>query len=964
MGFIFNKKFITALFILGLLLLISCIYFSFKQIHQLRKTNQSIIYTFQFIRALNEIGLGVNRAQSLLGEHIITNAPLNKSLMELNFKKSIDNLTIAASLTKDPKQLDYLKQLRPIVLQRITLLRNLLLQKISIQLDPTFAAQTKKLPALTQQNMLILMEMGHLEENLLTKRYGELRKEEKQNEIIFIAVACLSGGLFLLTFLLLGLHVRHLTNAQIKRAAIEKELLQLNKYLQAREEQFALALHGSKIGLWDWSITTNTIYLSPYLMSMLGYGEKEITTNTQYINDHIHPEDRHLVRKALRTHLTKKIPYSVEYRLRNKECVYQWFNSSGQAIFNDDNKPTRMVGSLINISSRKQAEKELLTSESIKSAILKNASDAIITVDQKGIIYTTNPQVTKIFGYRQEELQQKNIELIIPNFINTLEKTKTTAAIEMTGVRKSGEWFPEELTIADMKMGQATMYVIVIRDITERKRVEKMKNEFVSVVSHELRTPLTSIRGSVSLLLGCTVGNFSDKAKKLLKIAENNCERLLLLISDILDIEKVEAGKIDFALEVIDINKLAQEAVNISQPFADKYGITLTCLPLKDILVEVEPNRLMQVLSNLISNAIKFSPRGSQVIISVQKIGGKTVRVNVEDNGPGISPEFATQIFQKFSQADSSTSRGKGGTGLGLYISKTIINRMHGDIYYKNKQGRGAVFYFDLPISQSTEQPIKKPLTTANLDIAKKRILICEDDENQANYLYRLLLSAGFAVDIAATAAEAKPLLLKNNYHAMILDLILPDQDGISFIYELRNKRKTKNLPIIVLSVIAQTGHQIFQDDLISVIDWLDKPVDFKKLLERLATIKSTNSNEIPAILLIEKDKQTQELVRAILEPLARITAVNNSNQASQYIAQQQFDLIISEINLEDGKIYKILPLIAQKNIPVVIYSENELDMQYAQYVSETLRKSKNSSEELLLVIKELLSSLQEIKHA
>lgn len=495
--------------------------------------------------------------------------------------------------------------------------------------------------------------------------------------------------------------------------------------------------------------------------------------------------------------------------------------------------------------------------------------------------------------------------------------------------------------------------VAVIHDITELKRTEKLKNEFVSIVSHELRTPLTSIRGSLGLLVSGVMGQFSEKANKLLDIANNNCERLLLLINDILDIEKIEAGKMDFQIKLYDLNQLISESIVSNKMYADKFGVSIDFFqPQSVVQVHVDSGRLMQVLANLISNACKFSPKGEKITVLMKRINSH-VRVSVSDNGPGIPEEFQSRIFQKFSQADSSDTRGKGGTGLGLNISKTIIEKMGGTLDFFSRPNEGSTFYFDLPISYDKNVPIKAGTLDAHLP--HRRLLICEDDEDQSEYLKALLQSAGFTVDVAETVAIAKSLLEDNSYQAILLDLILPDQDGIAFIRELRANEKTRDLHIIVISVIAQTGHALLNGDAVSVIDWFDKPIDFNKLLTSINRIKKTNSSSLPHILHIEDNVDMQHVVSAILEKHASVITANNLVQAKKLLETNKYDLIILDLLLPDGNGIEILPLLSQYKIPVLVFSDMQLNDDYAKFVSQALIKSNSSNETLLNTIMNLI---------
>ncbi len=236
-------------------------------------------------------------------------------------------------------------------------------------------------------------------------------------------------------------------------------------------------------------------------------------------------------------------------------------------------------------------------------------------------------------------------------------------------------------------------------DITELKQAERMKQEFTATVSHELRTPLTSIVGAVALLKGGAVGSLPDAADKLVAIADKNCQRLRVLVDDLLDMEKLLVGKLLFVFEDIELRPLIEQSLNENQTFASTYGVNLRLSACPDPLwLRTDPDRFQQIMNNLLSNAIKFSPQGGDVVVQVQRVAD-AVRIEVCDNGPGIAPEFHDRVFEKFAQRDTSDRRSAGGTGLGLAITHALVEQMQGRIGFESTLGAGATFWFELPKS-------------------------------------------------------------------------------------------------------------------------------------------------------------------------------------------------------------------------------------------------------------------------
>ena len=260
-----------------------------------------------------------------------------------------------------------------------------------------------------------------------------------------------------------------------------------------------------------------------------------------------------------------------------------------------------------------------------------------------------------------------------------------------------GHCFDVEVYMQRLTLPSGDVILATVRDITERKKVEAMKNEFVSTVSHELRTPLTSMHGSLGLVLGGVMGGVPDKVREMLNVTQRNSERLLQLINDILDIEKLEAGKMKFHMQAGDLVELVQHAFEINHSYCEGLEVALEFdCRLETAPVLVDADRLAQVMANLISNAAKFSPPRSLVKLVLDREADH-FSIAVIDQGPGIPEAFQPIVFDKFIQVDGSDTRQKGGTGLGLSITRTIVEHMGGRVTLDSRQGEGCCFTVLLP---------------------------------------------------------------------------------------------------------------------------------------------------------------------------------------------------------------------------------------------------------------------------
>lgn len=381
---------------------------------------------------------------------------------------------------------------------------------------------------------------------------------------------------------------------------------------------------------------------------------------------------------------------------------------------------------IIDISRRVAAEKQIQANAEYTQAILNNVAEGIVCTSASGVVLSINPAAISILKFPDESflhidfLQlicgKENHQLLaeVAQFIQAstaieLEESETESAyFKRENVIKDylGNDIHIEFSISFTRQKNQTDVIFVLRDISERKYLELMQSEFVSIVSHELRTPLTSIIGSLKLIEGGIFGHLPDSLARMIHIALQNGQQLALIINDILDMDKLVAGKMDFKLEELSASTLVRSSIENNQSYARQYQINFEFdQPEQDFIVNADAQRVLQVMSNLLSNAAKFSRTGNKVEVSITRHADQ-LKFTVRDYGEGIPQQYQDRLFKKFSQVDGSSTRRKGGTGLGLSICKEMVERMQGEIGFNSIEGQGSSFYFTLPIVNANNKPI------------------------------------------------------------------------------------------------------------------------------------------------------------------------------------------------------------------------------------------------------------------
>jgi PAS domain S-box-containing protein len=582
---------------------------------------------------------------------------------------------------------------------------------------------------------------------------------------------------------------------------------------------------------------------------------------------------------------------------------------------------------------RSVQEKRVTELNRQKESILNTVADGILGTDQHGRVTFANPAAARMLGTVPNALTGRFVHAIVHEdvygsptacashcFIRRGLFAKDGAHGQDIFYRPDGSSFPVEFTLTPMQIhGSVTGSVLNFRDVSQRQALDRMKDEFVSTVSHELRTPLTSIRGSLGLLSTGLLGEVNEKAANLLRIAVNNSDRLVRLINDILDLERMESGRAPLSFRACSLSELAQQAIEAVTPVADNASVKLV-LRTAPVEFVADPDRLQQVMTNLLSNAIKFSPPDSTVTVSVEK-SDEGVSLNVTDEGRGIPEDKLETIFDRFQQVDASDSRQKGGTGLGLAICRTIVEQHGGRIWAEQNPVRGAIFHMFLP-ADPQQQARPEPVPSAE----RETVLISTGDGETRTSLAASLRFHGYNVIEASSGRETLAHAQRQAPCAVLLDLTLPDMSGWEALRILKEEPATSDVPVIILS-----AHAISKSSTLGLgaDGWLQVPAQESDLLEELSSVLNRQKTWAE-ILLVEDDLDLARVISATFERAGvHVLHASTRQAALELCASFTPSLMILDVGLPDGDGYGLVERLRHHpelhSLPLLVYSARDL---------------------------------------
>jgi PAS domain S-box-containing protein len=636
---------------------------------------------------------------------------------------------------------------------------------------------------------------------------------------------------------------------------------------------------------------------------------------------------------------------------------------------------------------------ELKAKDRRKAAMMNAALDGIITADPSGRIIDSNPAAARVFGYERHELLGRNLGdiLLLPGYSSVAglgEYVVTNHGalgkrIEVQGRRKSDERFHVELSLTAIHT-DGTPFAAFVRDLTEQKAGEqsllrgivleeenrrvveasRLKSEFLANMSHELRTPLNAIIGFAELLFDGQVTPDMPQFKEFMHDILTSGQHLLQLINDVLDLSKVEAGRLEFHPEDTDLSQIVTESIGILRTLASQKQLAITHAVDPSIgLVLIDRARLKQVLYNYLSNAIKFTPEGGRIDVSIAAAGSDHFRLAVRDSGIGIAGDDLHRLFIEFNQLEAGAAKKHQGTGLGLALTKRLVDAQGGSVGVESVSGQGSTFFVVMPRRAATGTPIAGPRSIASPRIGAPSVLVIEDDAADQEAIVRVLAEAGFNIETATTRAQALVKLSSHTFDAVTLDLILPDANGADILRDLRASDRNRDVPVVIITVVASEGSVAG----FAVHDILTKPVEGNGLISAL-TRAGVSPVAGGTILVVDDDRGSLRLMAASLNQLGYASTCVDRALDGLRISEQKAPLaVVLDLQMPemDGfgflELFRRLPGCAET--PVIVWTVKDLTAadhaRLASSAQGVLRKGHSGSASVVEELRRFITQRQ-----
>jgi PAS domain S-box-containing protein len=608
--------------------------------------------------------------------------------------------------------------------------------------------------------------------------------------------------------------------------------------------------------------------------------------------------------------------------------------------------------------------------------LLDSVTDGICGVDRNGRVSFANLAAARLLGSPADALIGKPVHDLLhgaapagrtcePDCILRRATVQSGAAAGEENIfRSDGSSFPAEYVLTPIRgQSRASGFVLSFRDISQRYALDRLKDEFISTVSHELRTPLTSIRGALGLLTSGMMGSANEKADNLLRIALTNSDRLVRLINDILDLERIQNGREPLAFKSTQLAGVVKQAIDDLQPMADAAGVKLIH-DTTQVEITADPDRLLQVITNLLSNAVKFSPPNSPVSVMLRP-GATGVILSVIDHGRGIPADKLETIFGRFQQVDASDSRQRGGSGLGLAICRTIVLQHSGRIWAERNPVRGSTFRVFLPYHPAPQGNAGGP---AELESGHGTVVLADANAESRPRIAAQLSRHGYSVVQAATVEQTLSAA-RQDPQAILLDTSLDGMNGWEILPLLRRMDANSHTPVVLLSVENPMMNDVLPD---GVEGRIAKSMHEEDLLAELARVLC-GSGESARILIVEDDRDLAHIIREVFtRDRILVQTANSLHEAMEACSSFRPHLMVLDIGLPDGDGFNVVDWLRQRedlaHMPLVIYSGRELTpperLQLTLGPTYFLAKTRVQPQQLEALVLTMLRSSRQMEEA
>lgn len=543
----------------------------------------------------------------------------------------------------------------------------------------------------------------------------------------------------------------------------------------------------------------------------------------------------------------------------------------------------------------------------------------------------------------------------------TLSTACGVLSVALFRVRRTAQDLGQQLTLSREQQYRDKMQLSV------RSQLDTLKDEFISTVSHELRTPLTSIRGALGLLASGTIGELDPRAMNLLRIATTNTDRLIRLINDILDLERMESGRAPLQIRRCSLRELCEQAIETMTPMAEDHAVHLELLPFvsgqspDSLFFDGDSDRVLQVLTNLLSNAIKFSPPASTVRVHVDATSDSLL-LKVVDEGRGIPADKLDSVFDRFQQVEHADARQRGGTGLGLSICRSIVQQHSGAIWAQRNLVKGTTMFVMLPrTARATDIAPPPPPPLPPIEGA---ILICDDDANIRTVVSGHLTRQGYKVIEATSGEETLKIAAEQTIEAILLDLYMPGLSGWETLQRLRDNPTTADIPVVILSVLSSTLQGHLSGD---AQGWVQKPFNENLLFAELGRVLHHGDGPANVLLVEDDDDLASVLMANFAHANVHIDHTSTRQQAIRHCVGRRPDLVILDLTLPDGDGFSFVEWLRQqpplRSMPIVVYSGQELsDVEMSKLrlgPTEFLTKAKVQPQEVENLVRSMVHRLR-----